>query len=121
LDLIGIETGRLQHGDHHVIGTGSAWRGISAGACGTRLPRRSDCPLLRSLLDCGIDVEGSSKPDDAQQKREYQRQHKRGLGDLRTVSVYELMGDAFNVQQIEILRFAQDDKITNYKVVRWSG
>ncbi|MGA2426158.1 MAG: hypothetical protein ABSG07_19305 [Terriglobales bacterium] len=68
-------------------------------------PRRGNCSLLRRLLDGGVDVEGSSKPDDAQQKHEHQGQHHRGFGDLRAVSASEFVRDsvdfehAFDTQQ----------------------
>jgi hypothetical protein len=97
LDLAGVEIGRLHYRcDHAVHGGNGAW-GISAR--GARRACCGDRSLLRRLLDGGINIEGPSEPNDAQQKHEHQRQHERGLGDLRPVSASESVCDGFDVQQ----------------------
>src|SRR6266849_1690323 len=103
-NLSWIDTGRLHHGPNRscyaAIGTrhcAIAGRGVSAR--NARRACRDNCALLRRLLDRRINIEGPSKPDDAQQDREHQWQHQRRFGDLRPVSASELARDSLDVQQ----------------------
>jgi hypothetical protein len=95
LDLAGEKVVRLHHREYRIIRRGNARGGISARACGARISRRDDRSLLRRLLDGRVDVEGSSKPDDAQQEHKHQRQDHRSLGDLRPVGAAELTRNLF--------------------------
>ena len=96
-NLSRIEIGRFHYGFNRACHREIDGESIAAG--GARSPRRCERSLLRRLLDGGVNVEGPSKPDDAQQEHGHQGQHQRGLGDLRPVSTDELMCDAFDVQQ----------------------
>ena len=116
-----IEIGGFQHGFnrscHGAICRrwSVGWESITAG--GARSPGRGDCSLLRRLLDGGVNVEGPSKPDDAEQEHGHQGQDQRGLGDLRPVSASELTCDSFDVRQSAGHKSNNNYKlrITNYK------
>ena len=103
-NLSRIEIGGFQHGFNHTCHRGIAGKTRRApraglGTGGAHRPCRSDRSLLRRLRYRRINVEGPSKPDDAQQKHEHQGQHQRGLGDLRPLRASEFARDWFDAQQ----------------------
>src|ERR1035438_803238 len=64
-NLSRIEIGRFHHGFNRACYRGISGKGIAAGgACSRSEEHTSE---LQSLLDGGVNVEGPSKPDDAEQ------------------------------------------------------
>ena len=98
-NLTGIETGRVHHGNNHTSHRGIGGKCIPRASRRWRTsPCRRDRSLLRRLRNRRINVKGPSKPDNAEQEHEHDRQHHRCFGDLRPGFVFEFAQDGSHTQ-----------------------